>query len=177
MVLSNCHKHVIETADRKQKDGSDKTFDCPQAIVFYNEFMAGVDKGDQYSTTYEVDRKSNKWWKRVYHRLLQITVSNAWIIFKQSGQKDLPLIDFLIPLAESLVEVGKNGTKNQRSTGAGRPSKRSKLMVNIGHQPVESGSLRRCRHCSLKKQQKRTEWLCNSCDVPLCVGCFVNYHK
>lgn len=142
--------------------------------------MAGVDKGDQYSTTYEVDRKSNKWWKRVYHRLLQITVSNAWIIFKQLKQDDLPLIDFLIPLAESLVEVGKNGTNNQRNMGAGRPPKQRKFMVNmvnIGHQPVEAGSLRRCTLCSMKKQQKRTEWLCNSCDVPLCVGCFVHYHK
>lgn len=139
--------------------------------------MAGVDKADQYSTTYEVDRKSNKWWKRVYHRLLQITVSNAWIIFKQLKKDDLQLIDFLVPLAESLVENGKYGTKNQRKMGAGRPSKRSKFMVNVHHQPVESGSLRRCRFCSLKKQQKRTEWLCNSCDVPLCVGCFVHYHK
>lgn len=139
--------------------------------------MAGVDKGDQYSTTYEVDRKSNKWWKRVYHRLLKITASNAWIIFKQLKKNDLQLIDFLIPLAESLVEKGKNGTKNQRNMSAGRPSKRSKFMVNVGHQPVEAGSLRRCRLCSLKKQQKRTEWLCNSCDVPLCMGCFVHYQK
>lgn len=176
--MSNCHNHIIETADRKQKDGCIKTFDCPQAIVFYNQFMAGVDKGDQYSTTYEVDRKSNKWWRRAYHRLLQITVSNAWIIFKQLKKNDdLPLIDFLVPLAESLVEVGKNGTKNQRNMKAGRPSKRIRFMVNIGHQPVESGSLRRCRLCALKRSQKRTEWLCNTCDVPLCVGCFVHYHK
>lgn len=56
-------------------NGVKKTFDCPQAIKFYNEFIPGVDRSDQYSTTYEVDRKSNKWWKRVFHRLLMVAVT------------------------------------------------------------------------------------------------------
>ncbi|KAG4076030.1 hypothetical protein HA402_014029 [Bradysia odoriphaga] len=142
-LLINCHSHIIETADRKQKDGSYISFDCPQAFVFYNQFMAGVDKADQYSTTYEVDRKSNKWWKRVYHRLLQITVSNAWILFKQlKKSEEMPLIDFLVPLAEGLIEIGRSVAKIQRNMSSGRPSKRSKLVVNIGHQPVEGGTMR-----------------------------------
>lgn len=140
--------------------------------------MAGVDKADQYSTTYEVDRKSNKWWKRVYHRLLQIAVSNAWILFKQlKKNQEMPLIDFLVPLAEHLVETGKSGAKIQRKMTCGRPTKRSKLMINISHQPVESETVRRCRFCAIKKVQKRTDWLCNTCNVPLCVSCFVDYHK
>lgn len=139
--------------------------------------MAGVDRSDQYSTTYEVDRKSNKWWKRVFHRLLMIAVSNAWIIFKESRGKNIPLIDFLIPLAAQVTDIGKSGAKLQRKANAGRPSKRSKLMINIGHQPVPVETPRRCRFCAIKKVQSRTKWLCNTCDIPLCVKCFVLYHK
>ncbi|KAG4079222.1 hypothetical protein HA402_012658 [Bradysia odoriphaga] len=177
-LLSNCHSHVIETANRKQKDGSIKTLDCPQAITSYNQFMGGVDKADQYSTTYEVDRKSNKWWKRVFHRLLMIAVSNAWILYKQLKKADdLPLIDFLIPLAKAVTAVGKSGAKHQRKSSSGRPSKRAKLFINVGHQPIEGPTQRRCRLCAMKKIQSRTKWLCNTCDEPLCVGCFVYYHK
>ncbi len=176
-MLTNCHNHVIETADRKQKDGTIKTFDCPQAIVFYNKFMGGVDKADQYSTTYEVDRKSNKWWKRVFHRLLMIAVSNAWIVFKELKKKDLPLLDFLIPLAKAVTALGKSGALHQRAITTGRPSKRAKFFINVGHQPIEGATLRRCRYCAIKKIQSRTKWLCNTCDEPLCVGCFVHYHK
>lgn len=178
MLLSNCHKHVIETTERKQKDGTPKTFDCPQAFNFYNKNMGGVDKADQYSTTYEVDRKSNKWWKRVFHRLLQITISNSWILYQQMKKKKIPQIYFMIPLGEQLIAVGKSGTKNARKgSNGGRPSKRAKFMVNVSHQPLEVKTMRRCRFCAIKKIQSRTNVLCNTCDVPLCISCFIPYHK
>lgn len=133
--MSNYHKKDIATADRTQKDGSKKSFDCPEAIIFYNKFMGGVDKSDQYSTYYQVDRKSNKWWKRMFNRLLLITVSNSWILYKQINEKKTSLIDFLIALSEDLIEIGKIGTKYQRKLGAGRPSKRLKQFGNVG-QPI-----------------------------------------
>lgn len=176
MLLSNCHEHKIGTADRKQKDGTSKSFDCPEAFNFYNEFMGGVDKSDQYSTCYEIDRKSNKWWKRVFYRLMLIAVSNSWIIYKKFQEKKMSLIDFLLPLSEDLIEIGKGGTKNLRKSGTGRPPKRVKLMRNIGHLPVKIGTRRRCRFCSEKKLQVRTLYICTTCDVPLCVDCFAPYH-
>lgn len=177
LLMSNCHKNVIGTADRRQKDGTLKTFDCPEAIVFYNEFMGGVDKSDQYSTYYDIDRKSNKWWKRVFHRLLQIAVSNSWILFQELNGKKSPLIDFLIPLAEQLLEVGKNGTINHRMPGAGRPPKRKKFNYAISHQPVCKGTRRRCTFCASKKIQVRTLYVCNTCNLPLCIDCFEPFHK
>lgn len=177
LLMSNCHKNDISTADRRQKDGTLKTFDCPQAIVFYNEYMGGVDKSDQYSTYYDIDRKSNKWWKRVFHRLLQMAVSNSWILFQELNEKKSPLIDFLIPLSEHLLGVGKNGTVNHRMPGAGRPPKHKKFMYAIGHQPLYRGTRRRCTFCASKKVQNRTLYVCSTCDLPLCVNCFEPFHK
>lgn len=176
LLLSNCHKNEIGTAKRKQKDGSQKEIDCPESIIFYNSFMGGVDKSDQYSTYYEIDRKSNKWWKRVFYRLLNIAVSNAWIIYKKFQTKEISLIDFLVPLAENLIEVGQNGTKNLRKAATGHVSKRAKLVSN--HELVIQATRHRCKFCSIeKKKQSRTYYKCNVCQVSLCVACFEPYHK
>ncbi len=176
-MLSNCHGTEIGTTERTQKDGSKKTFNCPEAIVFYNKFMGGVDKADQYSTYYQVDRKSRKWWKRMFNRLLLITVSNCWILHKKFKEKEMSLIDFLMPLSEDLIEIGKMGTNYQRKLGAGRPSKRQKLMGNVGHQPIRGGTKRRCAYCAETKKQSRSFYTCSTCEIPLCVDCFASYHK
>lgn len=179
MLVSNCHEHRIGTAERRQKDGTLKKFDCPEAINFYNEFMAGVDRADQYSTCYEIDRKSNKWWKRVFYRLLQISVSNSWIIFKKFQTKEVPLINFLMPLSETLIQIGKQEMNNKKKVPAdnGPPSKRLKIAPSvIEHQPIKHETKRRCTFCAAKNKQTRTLYICSTCNVPLCFDCFAPCH-
>lgn len=176
-VVSNCHDYNISSVERRLKDGTKKIFNCPEAIKFYNQNMAGVDLSDQFAVLYDINRKSNKWWKRVFQRLLMNTVSNSWILFQQSNKTKISLIDFLVPLSENLIEIGLSATKNQRKLGAGRPSKRSKIMVNVRHLPIPIDKRRRCRMCAINKIYQRTLTLCTTCDVPLCIPCFVPYHK
>lgn len=174
MLLTNCHNHKIGTTERTQKDGTKKTFDCPEAFIYYNRFMAGVDKADQYSTYYEIDRKSNKWWKRVFYRLLLMTVSNAWILYKGCQGKTISLINFLIPLAEELIATATNKI-GERKLKRGPPPK--KLKLTASHLPINKGTRRRCTYCSQKKKlQARTYYVCTSCDIPLCIDCFAPYH-
>lgn len=131
---------------------------------------------DQYTVLYDINRKSNNWWKRVFQRLLMTSVTNAWVLYKQLKNKKIPLINMLIPLAEDLIDIGKAGSKIQRNSKNGRPSKRSKLFVNVQHLPAPS-TTRRCILCSKNKMQKRTKFVCSTCDVPLCPGCFQPYHQ
>lgn len=140
--------------------------------------MGGVDKSDQYSTYYEVDRKSNQWWKRVFYRLLNIAISNAWILHKKFKPKEISLIDFLVPLAENLIEIGNITTKNQRTAATGHISKKAKLANDKDHECVKQPTKHRCKLCSIeKKKQSRTYYKCNICQVSLCVACFEPYHK
>lgn len=179
MLLSNCHKHEIGSTDRRQKDGTLKSFDCPDAINFYNKFMAGVDRADQYSTCYEIDRKSKKWWKRVFYRLLMIAVSNSWILYKNFKPKKMPLIKFLMPLSEKLIEIGKHAQKDSTKIRADTGPARKRLKVfsePVGHQPLKQETKRRCTLCATKKKQCRSFYICSSCDVPLCVDCFPLFH-
>ncbi|KAG5880364.1 hypothetical protein JTB14_028018 [Gonioctena quinquepunctata] len=65
------------------KDGTSKEIDCPEAIVFYNCNMGGVDLADQMITLYEHDRKSRKWWEKVFFRLLMTAVYNAHLTYTE----------------------------------------------------------------------------------------------
>lgn len=176
LLLSNCHDNAITTVERKQKDGTKKVVPCPEAISFYNKYMGGVDMTDQYTVLYDIDRKSTKWWKRIFQRLLMTAVTNAWVIYKQIKNKKIPLIDMLIPLAQDLIEIGMAGSKIKRNSKNGRPSKKSKLFVNAQHLPAPS-TKRRCTLCAKNNLQKRTKFVCSTCEIPLCAGCFLPYHK
>ena len=45
---------VTHTVQKRQKDSTSTLIQCPDAVVLYNRYMAGVDKGDQYQQYYHV---------------------------------------------------------------------------------------------------------------------------
>ncbi|CAH1974762.1 unnamed protein product [Acanthoscelides obtectus] len=180
IVLSNCQSTVMTSVKRKDKSGKKVDVPCPTAIAFYNEIMGGVDLADQMSGVYNLDRKSCKWWKKVFYRLLMISVVNSWVIYNdlRRTQKKIPLLEFLFSLSEDLIEKGKKQTLVKlRRNSHGRPSKRTKVMKNVGdHLPVESAKRRRCARCAIQKKERRTTTICTMCNVGLCKHCFALYH-
>ena len=82
-------------------------FYIPTAIVDYNKWMGGVDLADQLLSYYSMtNRRTLKWWKKVFWRLVDITIINSWIIFHTNNptseinsQKQ-----FRLKLAEELVQ-------------------------------------------------------------------------
>ena len=57
-ILADPVEHT--TLMRKQKDGTSINITCHQAVQVYNQFMGGVDKGDQLREYYKVCLKSTK---------------------------------------------------------------------------------------------------------------------
>lgn len=177
-VLSNCHTDETTVVKRKAKDGTRTEIPCPSMIEFYNKYMGGVDLSDQLVGLYDMDRKTRKWWKRVFYRLLMTAAVNSYIIFTElkGRENKRSFLDYLVPLAESLIAYGRQHAKVVRRRQYGRPSLNSRLM-NIGdHLPVEGPSRRRCHRCTKRKQEKRTKTICAACNVPLCKHCFTAYH-
>ncbi|XP_049779187.1 piggyBac transposable element-derived protein 4-like [Schistocerca cancellata] len=126
MLVSNCHSNDVCTVNRKAKDGSKLVVECLVALKTYNEYMGGVDLADQMSTLYDLDRKSDKWWKKVFYKLLLTIVVNAWILQKEIQHKTVPLKHFLVNLAEQMIAKGQKTAKVQRKYSTGRPSKRAR---------------------------------------------------
>ena len=61
VVISNCSLPETTSINRKQKDGTRKQFQYPNAIALYNDIMGGVDLSDQKVNVYDFNRKSTKW--------------------------------------------------------------------------------------------------------------------
>ncbi|KAF2894739.1 hypothetical protein ILUMI_11434 [Ignelater luminosus] len=118
MLLINCHTDALTTVQIKSKVDTKIDISCPEAIEFYNNCMGGIDLGDQMAGLYDLDRK-----------------------------KKTSFVEFLATLREDLVLLGRQATavKTQRRL-SGRPSKRSRTMINVGdHLPIVQKARRRCQ--------------------------------
>jgi hypothetical protein len=165
MLLSNCHGNNRVEISRKGKDGSKMQIQCPEAIQFYNSNMGGVDLSDQIIGQYDIDRKSGKWWKKVFYKLLLTAAVNAWIICKELRNKPkMPFLSVLVNLAEGLIATGRENASVVRKRSYGRSTLSSKNLINVGdHLPIVTQTRKRCRLCAQRKLEKRTKIVCSAC--------------
>ena len=105
--LTTIYSASIETVPKSCKEGKDKEpIPCPIAITEYNQNMNGVDLTDQYLSYHSLTkRKTIKWWKKLFWRLIDICILNAAIVFcinnpdsdiKTNRQFRLALIEELV---------------------------------------------------------------------------------
>ncbi|KAJ8965522.1 hypothetical protein NQ314_004071 [Rhamnusium bicolor] len=80
----------------RSEDGEKVTIRCPLMVKDYNSSMGYVDKADQLKSTYEISRKSKKWWHRIIWHFVDVAVVNSFTIFtERSGVKTIDLKTFL----------------------------------------------------------------------------------
>lgn len=116
--LSNYHDPSETTVvNRRQKDGSLQPVNCPVIASDYNKHMGYVNYSDRLIATYKIDRKSKRWWIRLFWHFIDLAVVNSFIIFKNQNAKDtLTLKEFRLQLVEQSVD-------NKQATPRGRKRK------------------------------------------------------
>ena len=82
VMSSNCQPDGVGTILRRQQDGSRIPVTCPESIICYNEHMGGVDCGDQFHGYYSCRTKSRKFYKYIFTFLLNVAITNAFILMK-----------------------------------------------------------------------------------------------
>ena len=88
----------------RQKDGTCTSVPCPKSIIDYNTYMGGVDRGDQLRGYYSCRSKSRKFYKYIYHFLLDVTITNVYILHRNhSHSPSLSVKEFCLQLAKELV--------------------------------------------------------------------------
>lgn len=186
LFLSNFHNPQDEDlVRRKQKDGKTEDVKCKKLVKDYNKHMGYVDKSDMLKSCYELDRKSRKWWHRIFWHFLDLSVVNAFILFKaQITGAGMSLKEFKVAVVSGLV-----GAFPKISQARLKPTESSsKFKVNVplekrfdkvAHLP-QHGRKVRCANCSTKAEPHRTRWHCTSCEVGLCLSekrnCFIPFH-
>ena len=67
------------TVNRTQKNGTRLAIPCPRSVRLYNEYMGGVDRGDQLRGSYHICLKCMKNYKYIFGFLLDVAITNAYI--------------------------------------------------------------------------------------------------
>ena len=77
----------------------------PELICEYNKYMGGVDHNDQLLVYFAIGRKTLKWWKHVFWRLLEIALVNSHLLYKlKPGNESVTQKQFRLNLCHSLVQ-------------------------------------------------------------------------
>ena len=180
MLSTLAQADATHTALRKQKDGTRAPVQCTDAVVLYNQYMAGVDKGDQLRQYYHVRTRCRKYYKYIFWFMFDVAITNSYIL-SLFAPSTMPLChqrlkSFRLRLADQLV-----GSYNSRKR-LGRP--RSQHLPppvpaphNLGplppqttrlalHLPSHRDSRRRCQYClQYRDPPKRSDvmWYCKDC--------------
>lgn len=109
LLASNYHGTEKTTFLRKNKQGVSTEIPCPQIIKDYNNYMGGVDHADQLRVTYGVDRRSKKWWHRLFWGMIDILFVNAYIIYKDLNGP-MTLLEFRRIVVQGLINKKEQPT-------------------------------------------------------------------
>ena len=153
MVMSSgCDPTQETTVLRGQKDGSRRPVPCPTSCAVYNEFMGGVDMGDQLRGYYHMRMKCRKFYQYVAKFLLDVAITNAFVLYCDAHRDvEIPVLNFRDVLAKQLV-----GDYCSRR----RPGRSSNLIrtLPLRHYPLKvskpGGGFKRGR-CALHMERKK----------------------
>ena len=182
----------IISVQRREKNGTKINVPCPQVVADYNRNMGFVDHFDHLKSLYEIDRKSKKWWHCIFFHFLDSAIVNAFIIYKMlpNSDKELKIMkNFRLDIVRCLMMMGNEGEPRKRLSKGISPTtiKKHRLHVpdeqryqDVKHLPVKCKP-RQCAFCSTTQKLHTTRWMCETCNVGLCmlqkgITCFQKFH-
>ena len=154
----------------------------PPLLPAYNKYMGGVDRTGQMRKVYGYDRKSKRYWLRLFFHLLDVAIGNSYQLYRHEcerlGMRPVSHMEFRLELIEKLLAVSK------RKYCSGYDSRIVDSCVGVCQLVgVEAVQLKRgrCHLCVREKkrsEQRHTVYACSVCRVSLCKSdCFVRHHQ
>ncbi len=170
--LSDSISSVKRIVDKHSMDVS-----CPEIVVDYNKHMGGVDLADQAICYYSVGRKTLKWWRRIFWRMHDQAITNAFVLYKEN----FPSTKKLKPQKHFRMQSAAYELRRH----PGRPYSAPLSRLSGKHFVYRNTVRKRCVVCAYKRPSLRSKkyndkkimtW-CPKCQVHLCIGkCFEAYH-
>ncbi len=190
----------MQTVERFDKKSKKKiTVDCPSIVKQYNSYMGGVDFLDSMIGRNKIKIRSKKWYMRIYFHLLDLTSTNAWILYRRVNfhrgvekKRLMTFGDFRLKLGQTLCQ------KDHIHQRAGRPPTTLGLRIarKRKHQsscpiPPKEVRLDKTDHwaiwydkrlqCKKPNCKYLTSIRCSKCQLSLCCNkqrnCFHEFHN
>lgn len=182
------NKYVIVTTSKSNAKPIEvrrrrETLTMPTLIHQYNKCMNGCDRLDQSVSYYcQYNRKTIKWWKRIFLWLLEVTQVNSFILYQLSHpDQKLTLLQFKKHLISQLClkateyrdYVPPSVSKRGRPYEVPTFNRLSQAPHLVELRPMD----RNCEVCSTPANRKRTNYGCITCGTFLHPkDCFRIYH-
>ena len=187
-LLSTAHKPTEGNTNKRDRDGN--IVRKPTCIIDYNYNMGGVDMVDQQLDAIDVLRKSYKWYKKLFLRLMMQCVLASHKLYKIKGGEH----EFLIYMLDLCTQLLQNSPKLERPIR--RPAVDNIIrLTGRNHWPGKreapdwkdmKSRTKECRVCVAKGRKTqagndiKTTWVCKGCpgQPGLCVDrdCFEIFH-
>ena len=150
----------------------------PEMVDDYNHHMMGVDRMDQMMSYYSFQRKSIKWWRKVFFWVMEVMVNNAHVIYKAhtTTSRKLTMKEFRRELA---VELCRNVVRSETGVLC---HDHTLERLHGRHFPDKISKRKDCRVCSDRNPggaRRVVNTVCATCSEKpaLCLGeCFRIYH-
>uniref|UniRef100_A0A131YKY1 Tick transposon n=1 Tax=Rhipicephalus appendiculatus TaxID=34631 RepID=A0A131YKY1_RHIAP len=183
-MLSTMHGLELAEAEKEDRRMGEK----PECVLEYNKKMGLVDKVDMQPSFSESIRKTLKWNKAVFFHLLDMSLLNAFILFRENAASTTTFADFKRQVVSQLIQEHHTEHYTEKSK-RGKPTGDHPLRLTARHfiqrLPPTGGqgsrTQRRCHVCAnttrRPKLRKETRYMCVECNKALCVEpCFKDYH-
>ena len=181
-------KHSAKMKDTSKVDAEGNIIKKPEAIMYYNKNMGGVDLMDQQLHGIQVLRKTYKWYQKIFFRMVMLALLSSQKLYKSRGGK-LEFLQFIHDVICSLVSEAPNLKSNPRIptdnllrlTGRHFPTQ----VPYTGNAAKKTHSYKRCHVCYAMKittpsgHPIKSVWHCPDCPGKpgLCPGeCFKKFH-
>lgn len=140
-----------------------------------------TDSSDQFATTYESVRKHVKWYKKVFFYLLDLTISNSYLLQKTLGGKQ-SLLEFKLSFVRLLLETSALPSYHLRVRPRSLPSPKRlsgrHFLMPIPQTGKKQYPTKRCVVCTKHNKRVESRYQCDSCLTPFCVHpCFKEFHS
>lgn len=171
---------IDPTQQVKKNNKPRNTVMCPLPVREYCQNMGGVDLADQKRCYYSVGRPSKKWWKYIFHFILNTSIVNSFVLYDltnspQASSHGNRQLTFRKKLAEQLI-----GDFTSRCGFPPIPIipkfSATGSRQELQHILLKSTKSRRCRFCLNNEKVKRTIFYCEKCDIPICKNEFSKFH-
>lgn len=157
----------------------------PSAIVHYNNFMSGVDLQDQMLAYYPCERKTIRWYKKMFIHILQMSLSNSFYLYNKFYAHDkINLYDFRICVLEQLLPNPSQAIQKRILVIPHKLTKIENMKMRVKKEGNNTRTVREvvrkeCRGCRRLKKRTATLYECKGCHgAPgYCTECFSEAHS
>lgn len=151
----------------------------PTVVIDYNQYMGGVDVGDQMLSKFHTMRRCKKAYKKIFFYFIDMMLLNSYVIFK-NHKKDRAFHVYKQKLAEEIIDKYLPNVKVSEAS-----INHSITRYTGRHFPIwipttlakGNRTSKRCVACLSKSLRRETVFKCHICNVALCIDHFKEFHE